>query len=177
MAAIRTTARHDGDDYVIGGQKMWITNGASANLVALLARTPAGARSDSGRAHRDLTAFLIEKPSGFGQTRPGLTIPGKMGKMGYKGVGTSDLILDDCRVPADRGLGDRPGRGFYQMMDGIEVGRVNVAAGPAGSRTAPSSWPSATLSSGRRSASPSRSTRRSSSSWPRWEPRWWPPTR
>src|ERR1700730_12517839 len=132
VAAIRTTASRDGDDYLISGQKMWITNGASANLVALLARTPAGNAQDalpiSGRAHRNLTAFLIEKPSGFGQTRTGLTIPGKIAKMGYKGVETTELILDDCRVPAARVLGERPGRGFYQMMDGIEVGRVNVAA-------------------------------------------------
>jgi len=128
VAAIRTAARRDGDDYVISGQKMWLTNGASANLVALLARTPEGA----DRAHQNLTAFLIEKESGFGQTRPGLTIPGKIAKMGYKGVDTTELILDDCRVPADRVLGERPGQGFYQMMDGIEVGRVNVAARACG---------------------------------------------
>ncbi len=130
VAAIRTSARRDGDDYVINGQKMWLTNGASANLVALLARTPAGAAA--GRGHRDLTAFLIEKESGFGQTRPGLTIPGKIAKMGYKGVDTTELVLDDCRVPASMVLGERPGQGFYQMMDGIEVGRVNVAARACG---------------------------------------------
>jgi alkylation response protein AidB-like acyl-CoA dehydrogenase len=128
VAAIRTAARPDGDDYVISGQKMWLTNGASANLVALLARTPEGA----ARPHQNLTAFLIEKESGFGQTRPGLTIPGKIAKMGYKGVDTTELILDDCRVPASRVLGELPGQGFYQMMDGIEVGRVNVAARACG---------------------------------------------
>ena len=129
VAAIRTTARPDENDYVISGQKMWLTNGASASLVALLARTPAG---DSGRAHRNLTTFLIEKQSGFGQTRPGLTVPGKIAKMGYKGIDTTELILDQCRVPAARVLGERPGQGFYQMMDGIEVGRVNVAARACG---------------------------------------------
>src|SRR5271170_393091 len=132
VAAIATTARRDAEDYVIGGQKMWITNGASANLVALLARTPGGNTQGAGRAHRDLTAFLIEKQAGFGQTRPGLTIPGKIAKMGYKGIDTTELILDDCRVPAARVLGERPGQGFYQMMDGIEVGRVNVAARACG---------------------------------------------
>ncbi|HJZ02005.1 MAG TPA: acyl-CoA dehydrogenase family protein [Streptosporangiaceae bacterium] len=132
VAAIRTAARRDGDDYVISGQKMWITNGASANLVALLARTPTENEQDAGRAHRNLTAFLIEKQPGFGPTRPGLTIPGKIAKMGYKGVDTTELILDDCRVPAARVLGERPGQGFYQMMDGIEVGRVNVAARACG---------------------------------------------
>jgi alkylation response protein AidB-like acyl-CoA dehydrogenase len=129
VAAIRTTARRDGEDYVISGQKMWVTNGASANLVALLARTPSAA---SGRPHRELTAFLIEKQSGFGPTRPGLTVPGKIAKMGYKGVDTTEMVLDECRVPADRVLGEQPGRGFYQMMDGIEVGRVNVAARACG---------------------------------------------
>ena len=128
VAAIRTTARPEGDDYVISGQKMWLTNGASSQLVALLARTPEG----EARPHRNLTAFLIEKDSGFGQTRPGLTVPGKIRKMGYKGVDTTELILDECRVPAARVLGELAGQGFYQMMDGVEVGRVNVAARACG---------------------------------------------
>jgi alkylation response protein AidB-like acyl-CoA dehydrogenase len=124
VAAIRTVGRRDGEDYVLTGQKMWLTNGATSNLVALLARTDEGA----GEPHRNLTAFLIEKDPGFGQIRPGLTVPGKIRKMGYKGVDTTELILDECRVPAGQVLGEAPGRGFYQMMDGIEVGRVNVAA-------------------------------------------------
>jgi alkylation response protein AidB-like acyl-CoA dehydrogenase len=128
VAAIRTSARRDGDDYVISGQKMWLTNGASARLVALLARTPEGAE----RPHRNLTTFLIEKESGFGQTRPGLTVPGKIAKMGYKGVDTTELLLDECRVPGARVLGEAPGRGFYQMMDAVELGRVNVAARACG---------------------------------------------
>jgi alkylation response protein AidB-like acyl-CoA dehydrogenase len=124
VAAIRTAARRDGDDYVLSGQKMWVTNGATASVVVLLARTEEAQREP----HRNLTAFLIEKDPGFGQPRPGLTIPGKIHKMGYKGVDTTELILDDCRVPASQVLGEAPGRGFYQLMDGIEVGRVNVAA-------------------------------------------------
>jgi alkylation response protein AidB-like acyl-CoA dehydrogenase len=124
VAAIKTTARRDGSEYSITGRKMWLTNGASSSLVALLARTDEG----GVRPHQNLTAFLIEKPPGFGETRPGLAVPGKIPKMGYKGVDTTELILDDCRVPADRVLGEQPGRGFYQLMDGIEVGRVNVAA-------------------------------------------------
>jgi alkylation response protein AidB-like acyl-CoA dehydrogenase len=128
VAAIRTAAQPDGADYMLNGQKMWITNGASSNLIALLARTPEGAP----RPHRNLTAFLIEKDSGFGTTRPGLTVPGKIHKMGYRGVDTTELLLDGCRVPGSRVLGELPGRGFYQMMDGIEVGRVNVAARACG---------------------------------------------
>jgi alkylation response protein AidB-like acyl-CoA dehydrogenase len=124
VAAIRTAARRDGDEYVLTGQKMWVTNGATASVVVLLARTDEGHE----QPHRNLTAFLIEKDPGFGETRPGLTVPGKIHKMGYRGVDTTELILDDCRVPADRVLGEAPGHGFYQLMDGIELGRVNVAA-------------------------------------------------
>jgi alkylation response protein AidB-like acyl-CoA dehydrogenase len=134
VAAIKTRARRQADnskrrgEYVITGRKMWLTNGASSNLVLLLARTDEGGE----RPHQNLTAFLIEKEPGLGETRPGLTIPGKIHKMGYKGVDTTELILDECAIPATRVLGERPGQGFYQMMDGIEVGRVNVAARACG---------------------------------------------
>jgi alkylation response protein AidB-like acyl-CoA dehydrogenase len=126
VAAIKTRARPDGDEFVLTGQKMWLTNGARAGLVATLVRDELGAES----VYRNMTTFLIEKDPGFGETRPGLTIPGKIDKMGYKGVETTEMILDDVRVPAAAVLGgaDGRGRGFYQMMDGIEVGRVNVAA-------------------------------------------------
>jgi len=124
VAAIRTAAVRDGDDYVITGQKMWLTNGATSSLIALLAKTGDGAASP----HQSMSTFLIEKEPGFGQTRPGLTVPGKIHKLGYRGVDTTELLLDGLRIPANRVLGERPGRGFYQIMDGIEVGRVNVAA-------------------------------------------------
>jgi len=130
VAAIRTKAERVGGDpngdWVINGQKMWLTNGASAGLVAVLCRTDQEARPP----HRGLTTFLVEKPPGFGEAAPGLTIPGKIDKMGYKGVDTTELILDGFRLPADRVLGGDAAlnRGFYQMMDGVEVGRVNVAA-------------------------------------------------
>jgi alkylation response protein AidB-like acyl-CoA dehydrogenase len=124
VAAIRTQARLDGDSYVIDGQKMWLTNGGSANLVAVLCRTNLGADS----VYRNMTTFLVEKEPGFGEVAPGLTVPGKIEKMGYRGVDTTELLFDSYRLPAERVLGGEPGRGFYQMMDGIEVGRVNVAA-------------------------------------------------
>src|ERR687885_2191920 len=81
-----------------------------------------------------MTTFLVDKEPGFGQTAPGLTIPGKIDKMGYKGVETTEMILDGVRVGAEAVLGGDAGlgRGFYQMMDGIEVGRVNVAARACG---------------------------------------------
>jgi alkylation response protein AidB-like acyl-CoA dehydrogenase len=75
-----------------------------------------------------MSAFLVEKPTGFGEVLPGLTVPGKIEKMGYKGVDTTELIFDNVELPASTILGGEPGQGFYQMMDGVEVGRVNVAA-------------------------------------------------
>jgi len=130
VAAIRTRARRDGDGYVIDGQKMWLTNGGTSNLTAVLVRTDEG--PDTGRPHDRLTAFLVEKPTGYGEVLPGLTIPGKIDKMGYKGVDTTELLFDGFRIGADAVLGGRPGRGFAQMMDGVEVGRVNVAARACG---------------------------------------------
>jgi alkylation response protein AidB-like acyl-CoA dehydrogenase len=129
VSAIRTKAVRDGDSYVINGQKMWLTNGGSANLVAVLCRTDEG-HPEGTAPHKSMTTFLIEKEPGFGPNPKvsGLTVPGKIEKMGYKGVDTTELILEDVRVPADRVLGGAGGRGFYQMMDGVEVGRVNVAA-------------------------------------------------
>jgi alkylation response protein AidB-like acyl-CoA dehydrogenase len=132
VAGIRTKAVRvegtDGDEYVVDGQKMWLTNGASSTLVATLVRTELGA----AKAHQNLTTFLIEKPAGFGEVLPGLTIPGKIDKMGYKGVDTTELVFDGFRIAADAILGGEPGRGFAQMMDGVEVGRVNVAARACG---------------------------------------------
>jgi alkylation response protein AidB-like acyl-CoA dehydrogenase len=126
VAAIRTKAVPSEDEktYTVDGQKMWLTNGASSTLVAVLVKTDLGADS----VYRNMTTFLVEKPAGFGEVRPGLTVPGKIEKMGYKGVDTTELVFDGFSVDADAVLGGEPGRGFYQMMDGVEVGRVNVAA-------------------------------------------------
>ncbi|WP_155368884.1 acyl-CoA dehydrogenase family protein [Catellatospora vulcania] len=130
VAAIKSRAQRDGDSYVLNGQKMWLTNGAYSSVVATLVKTDQGADSVYG----NMTTFLLEKEPGFGETAPGLTIPGKIEKMGYKGVETTEMILDGHRVPESAILGgaDQAGRGFYQMMDGIEVGRVNVAARACG---------------------------------------------
>ncbi|HEY2057086.1 MAG TPA: acyl-CoA dehydrogenase family protein, partial [Amycolatopsis sp.] len=128
VAAIKTRARRDGDDYVIDGAKMWLTNGGTSNLVALLAKTDEGADTP----YKNLTTFLVEKPEGFGEVAPGLTIPGKIEKMGYKGVDTTEAVFDGFRIGADKVLGGAPGKGFSYMMDGVEVGRVNVAARACG---------------------------------------------
>ncbi|MER5262470.1 acyl-CoA dehydrogenase family protein [Actinosynnema sp. NPDC002837] len=128
VAAIRTRAVRDGDDFVVNGQKMWLTNGGTSNLTAVLVKTDEGAE----KAHQNLTTFLVEKPEGYGEVVPGLTIPGKIDKMGYKGVDTTEMVFDGFRIPAEQVLGGRTGRGFRHMMDGVEVGRVNVAARACG---------------------------------------------
>src|SRR4051794_4078942 len=129
VSAIKTKAvlsGREGDQktYTVNGQKMWLTNGGSSTLVAVLVKTDEGADS----VYRNMTTLLVEKPTGFGEVKPGLTVPGKIEKMGYKGVDTTELIFDGFEIGADQVLGGVPGKGFYQMMDGVEVGRVNVAA-------------------------------------------------
>ncbi|MEA5365769.1 acyl-CoA dehydrogenase family protein [Amycolatopsis sp., V23-08] len=128
VAAIKTRAKKTGDGYVIDGSKMWLTNGGSSNLIALLVKTDEGAE----KPHQNLTTFLVEKPEGFGEVAPGLTIPGKIDKMGYKGVDTTEAVFDGYEIGADMVLGEAPGKGFSYMMDGVEVGRVNVAARACG---------------------------------------------
>jgi alkylation response protein AidB-like acyl-CoA dehydrogenase len=130
VAAIKSKAVRDGDDYVLDGQKMWLTNGARAGLIATLVKTDEGGDS----VYKNMTTFLLEKEPGFGETAQGVTIPGKIDKMGYKGVETTEMVLDGARVAASTILGGEAGRGkgFYQMMDGVEVGRVNVAARACG---------------------------------------------
>lgn len=127
VSAISSKGVKDGDEYVLDGQKMWLTNGGTSTLVAVLCRSDEG-YPEGTAPHKSMTTFLVEKEPGFGEVRPGLTIPGKIDKMGYKGVDTTELIMDGLRIPANRVLGGTTGRGFYQMMDGVEVGRVNVAA-------------------------------------------------
>ncbi len=113
---------------MITGQKMWLTNGGSSTLVAVLVKTDEGAE----KPHNNLTTILIEKPAGFGEVLPGLTIPGKLEKMGYKGIDTTEMIFDGFEIGAEEVLGGTPGSGFRHMMDGVEVGRVNVAARACG---------------------------------------------
>ena len=113
----------------VTGQKMWLTNGGSSNLVAVLVRTDLG---ESESPYKNMTTFLIDKESGFGETAQGVTVPGKIEKMGYKGVDTTELIFEGHRTTDAQLLGGVPGKGFYQMMDGVEVGRVNVAARACG---------------------------------------------
>jgi alkylation response protein AidB-like acyl-CoA dehydrogenase len=129
VSAVSTKATRQADgSYAITGQKMWLTNGGSSTLVAVLTKTDEGADS----VYRNMTTFLVEKTPGFGEVAQGVTVPGKIDKMGYKGIDTTEMIFEGHQISADQVLGGEPGQGFYQMMDGVEVGRVNVAARACG---------------------------------------------
>jgi alkylation response protein AidB-like acyl-CoA dehydrogenase len=125
VQAIRTRAVPDGEDFVITGQKMWVTNGLRAGIVMLLAVTDPSAQP----RHAGMTAFIVEKEPGVSQ-QPGLTIPAPLKKLGYKGVESTELVFEGFRAPATSILGGpgQIGQGFRQFMAGIELGRVNVAA-------------------------------------------------
>ena len=129
VQSIRTAAVRDGDEYVLTGQKMWVTNGWRSGLVMLLAKTD----PDASPAHGGITGFLVAKEP---ETEPpGLKIPmPALKKLGYKGVESTELLFDGFRVPASAVLGGETGvgQGFKYFMSGIEVGRVNVAARGAG---------------------------------------------
>jgi alkylation response protein AidB-like acyl-CoA dehydrogenase len=134
VSAIRTRGVRDegvaGEGaWRIDGQKMWLTNGGSSNLVAVLTRT---GWDESTSVYQQMTTFLVDKEPGFGVTAQGLLVPGKIDKMGYKGVDTTELVFDGYATTDAQVLGGTAGRGFYQMMDGVEVGRVNVAARACG---------------------------------------------
>src|SRR4051812_25281641 len=117
LQALTTVARPDGDSYVINGSKMWITNARRSQLVALLCKTD----PDAVPKHRGISVVLVEHG-------PGVTVSRDLGKLGYKGVETCELVFEDCRVPASAVLGGEEGRGFSQMMRGLETGRIQVAA-------------------------------------------------
>jgi alkylation response protein AidB-like acyl-CoA dehydrogenase len=124
LANLTTSATRD-DGWVINGAKTWISNARRSDLLALLCRTD----PDATPPHAGISILLVEKVDG---ARKGLTIAKDLPKLGYKGVESCELFFDDCRVPADAVLGGRPGRGFEQMMRGLEFGRINVAARATG---------------------------------------------
>ncbi|MEA2481502.1 MAG: hypothetical protein QOJ07_3424 [Thermoleophilaceae bacterium] len=130
VQAISTRAKKDGEDWVINGQKMWVTNGLRSGLVFLLAKSD----PDASPPHRGMTCFITEKEPGASQNTgdfAGLTVPPQIKKMGYKGVESTELVYEDYRCPSENILGGEEAglnKGFAQMMDALEVGRVNVAA-------------------------------------------------
>ncbi len=131
VQAIKTSAKKGEDgQYEINGQKMWVTNGLRSTLVFTLVKTD----PDAEPRHRGMTCFICEKEPGVGENSgeyAGLTVPPKIKKMGYKGVESTELVFDGYRCPAENVLGGEQAglnKGFSQMMDALEVGRVNVAA-------------------------------------------------
>jgi alkylation response protein AidB-like acyl-CoA dehydrogenase len=127
VQGIKSVARKTDDgDWELNGQKMWVTNGLRSGVVFVLMKTDPTADPP----HRGMTCFITEKEPGVAEQN-GLTIPPQIKKMGYKGVESTELVYDGFRCPPDRILGGEEGglgKGFAQMMDALEVGRVNVAA-------------------------------------------------
>jgi len=121
LQAMRTVALRDEDGYLINGSKTWITNARRSDLVALLCKTDPEAKPK----HKGVSILLVEKV-------PGFTVSRDLPKLGYKGVESCELSFQDCRVPADALLGTVEGAGFAQMMKGLEVGRIQVAARATG---------------------------------------------
>lgn len=117
LQAMRTTARKEGDDYVVNGSKTWITNARRSQLIALLCRTD----PDAQPVHRGISILLVEKGPGFEVSRD-------LPKLGYKGVESCELFFDGYRTPQSSLLGMEEGRGFAQMMRGLEIGRIQVAS-------------------------------------------------
>lgn len=117
LQAIRTVARRDGGDYLVSGRKTWITNARRSQLVALLCKTD----PDADPPHAGVSILLVEKG-------PGLEVSRDLPKLGYKGVESCELVLDSFRTPVTSVLGGQQGAGFAQMMRGLEIGRIQVAA-------------------------------------------------
>lgn len=117
LQAIRTVARREGDEYVVNGAKTWITNSLYGNTLALLVKTDPTVQS----AHKGMSLFIAEKGPGFEVSR-------KLEKLGYKGIDTCELRFEDYRIPAECLIGGKEGRGLQQILGGLELGRINVAA-------------------------------------------------
>ncbi len=113
------------EEYVINGTKMFITNGRHGNTFALLTKTD----READPPHRGMSCFIVEKGPGFRVGRD-------LDKLGYRGLDTCELIFEEFRVPADNLVGGREGRGFQQIMSGLETGRINIAARAVGVATA-----------------------------------------
>jgi len=125
VAAIQSYAARSGDHYVINGTKIMITNGEHGSTFAVLVKTDRQVQP----AHKGISCFLLEKGPGFRAGR-------HMEKLGYRGIDTSELIFQDFQTPITSLVGGKEGQGFYQMMNGLEVGRINIAARAVGVATA-----------------------------------------
>jgi alkylation response protein AidB-like acyl-CoA dehydrogenase len=117
LQAIRTVAKREGDEYVVNGSKTWITNSKYGNILALLVKTDPGAQP----RHKGMSLLIVEKGPGFEVSR-------QLQKLGYKGIDTCELTFSDFRVPVSRVIGGAEGLGLKQILSGLELGRINVAA-------------------------------------------------
>lgn len=117
LQAIRTVAVRDGDEYVVNGSKMWITNSLYGNCLALLVKTDPQAQP----RHKGISLFIAEKGEGY-------TVSKKLDKLGYRGIDTCALSFENYRVPAACLIGGVEGNGLQQILSGLELGRINVAA-------------------------------------------------
>ncbi len=117
LQAIRTKASLDGDAYVVNGTKTWISNSIQGQIMAVLVKTD----SKADPPHRGMSLLLMEKGPGFSVSR-------KLEKLGYKGIDSGEIVLSDCRVPSENLIGGKEGQGFRQILGGLELGRINVAA-------------------------------------------------
>lgn len=117
LQAIRTVAKREGDHYVVNGSKMWITNSLHGNCLGLLVKTDPNAQP----RHKGMSLLIAEKGEGF-------IVSKKLEKLGYKGIDTCALAFENYRVPVDRLVGGVEGRGLQQVLGGLELGRINVAA-------------------------------------------------
>jgi len=131
VQGIKSSAKQDADgNWELNGQKMWVTNGLGSSVVFVLMKTDPNAEP----AYKGMTCFITEKEPWKEVNEgeyAGLTVPPKIKKMGYKGVESTELVYDGYKCPPERVLGggeEGVGEGFVQMMDALEVGRVNVAA-------------------------------------------------
>ena len=122
VQALQTTATRDGDDYIVTGSKMFITNGEHGGGFAVLVKTDPSADPP----YRGMSCLIVEKPT------EGFSVGRKLDKLGYRGVDTCELIFDRARVPAANLVGGKEGKGFGQVMSALESGRINVAARAVG---------------------------------------------
>ncbi len=122
VANLKTTAKRDGEEYVINGTKMFITNGRYGDAFCLLARTDPNAETK----HKGISCFVVEKGD------PGFRVGRDLDKLGYRGLDTCELFFEDFHIPADNLVGGEEGVGFAQVMSGLETGRINVAARAVG---------------------------------------------
>ena len=124
MANLQTTATKDGEEYIVNGSKMFITNGRYGDMFCLLARTD----RDMEPRHRGLSAFVMER----GEPGSGFEVGRDLDKLGYRGLDTVELNFNNYAIPADNLIGEQEGVGFGHVMSGLETGRINVAARAVG---------------------------------------------